>query len=65
MKCDPYNVTRWYADEAAVALRDEFEKMEKKKIPHDIALQQLYSIHGELDQAVIDNAINNGADLEF
>jgi DNA polymerase I-like protein with 3'-5' exonuclease and polymerase domains len=65
MKCDPYNVSRWYADEAAVALRDEFEKLEKKKVPHDIAMEQLYNIHSELSKAVIDNAINNGADLEF
>ena len=28
MRCDPYNVSRWYADEAAVALRDEFEKQQ-------------------------------------
>ena len=65
MKCDPYNVSRWYADEAAVALRDEFEKLEKKKIPHDVALKQIYTDHPELNQAVIDNAIVNGADLEF
>ena len=65
MKCDPYNVSRWYADEAAVALRDEFEKLEKAKVPADIALQQIYSLHSELDKTVIDNAINNGADLEF
>lgn len=65
MRCDPYNVSRWYADEAAVALRDEFEKLEKKKVPHDVALQQLYNIHVELDKAVIDDAIVNGADLEF
>jgi hypothetical protein len=44
MKCDPYNVSRWYADEAAVALRDEFEKLEKKKVPHDLAMEQLYNI---------------------
>ena len=65
MKCDPYNVSRWYADEAAVALRDEFEKLEKKKVPHDIALQQLYNIHSELSPEVINNAIINGTDLEF
>ena len=72
MKCDPYNVSRWYADEAAVALRDELEKMEKgnpekgiSPIPHNIAIEQLYNIHSELNRDVIDNAINNGADLEF
>ena len=65
MKCDPYNVSRWYADEAAVALRDEFEKLEKNKVPHDIAMEKLYNMHSELSKAVIDNAINNGADLEF
>lgn len=65
MRCDPYNVSRWYADEAAVALRDEFEKLEKKKVPHNIAMEQLYNMHSELSKAVIDNAINNGADLEF
>jgi hypothetical protein len=65
MKCDPYNVSRWYADEAAVALRDEFEKLEKQNVPHDIAMEQLYKAHSELSKAVIDNAINNGADLEF
>ena len=72
MKCDPYNVSRWYADEAAVALRDEFEKMEKgnpekdiKPIPAKIALEQLYNIHSELDPIVINRAINDGIDLEF
>ena len=43
----------------------EFDKLEKKKVPHDIAMEKLYNIHSELSKAVIDNAINNGADLEF
>ena len=45
--------------------RDEFEKLEKNKVPHDIAMEKLYNMHSELSKAVIDNAINNGADLEF
>ena len=44
---------------------EEFEKLEKNKVPHDIAMEKLYNMHSELSKAVIDNAINNGADLEF
>lgn len=65
MKCDPYNVSRWYADEAAVALRDEFEKMEKSGMTRDEAMKKLRKAHTEFDEATIDDAIENGSDLEF
>ncbi|MBP5469874.1 MAG: hypothetical protein J6Z11_11600 [Candidatus Riflebacteria bacterium] len=41
MKCDPYNVSRWYADEAAVAVRDELEKLEKKGLNKELALEKV------------------------
>ena len=65
MKCDPYNVSRWYADEAAVAVRDELEKLEKKGLTKELALEKVYNNHVELSHEVINNAINNGTDLEF
>ena len=72
MSCDPYNVSRWYADSAAVAIRDELKKLEKgnpdkgiKPLPRDIALETIYENHTELARAVIENAITNGTDLEF
>lgn len=65
MRCDPYNVSRWYADEAAVALRDEFENMEKSGMTRDEAMKKLREAHTEFDEATIDDAIENGSDLEF
>ena len=65
MKCDPYNVSRWYADEAAVAVRDELEKLEKKGLDKEKALEKVYNNHVELSHEVIHNAIINGTDLEF
>ena len=72
MKCDPYNVSRWYADSAAVAVRAELEKLEKGNpdkgihpMSREMAIQIVYDNHPELTKECIDNAITNGADLEF
>ena len=65
MKCDPYNVSRWYADSAAVAIRDELEKLEKNGVPREIAIDTVYNNHSELSHEVINNAITQGIDLEF
>ena len=72
MKCDPYNVSRWYADEAAVAIRDEVEKLERGNpdkgihpTTKEVALQIVCERHPELAASVIRNAVENGADLEF
>lgn len=72
MKCDPYNVSRWYADEAAVTLRAEFDKLkngdiENSKPPLDYndALNIIYNNHPEFTHSCIDNVIKNGNDLDF
>ena len=65
MKCDPYNVSHWYEDEAAVAIREEFKKLEKNNVPRDIALEQVYANHPEHEKTVLYNVIANEADLTF
>ena len=72
MKCDPYNVYRWYADEAAVAVREEFKKYEegnpKKNIPpmsREDAIKKLIDNHTELPVQTIMDCIEKGCDLEF
>ena len=64
MKCDPYNVSRWYADSAAVAIRSEFEKLEKKE-SRDKAIEDLCKKHPEFTRECMLNSIETGADLEF
>ena len=65
MKCDPYNVTRWYCDEYAVAIQEEYKKLEKSGLSKDEALNSLYSAHSELPQAAIIKTIETGCDLDF
>jgi len=72
MKCDPYNVSHWYEDEAAVAIREEFKKLEKGDPDHgvpalsrDEALAKVYAKHPEHDNAVLYDVIANEADLSF
>jgi len=66
MKCDPYNVTRWYCDEAAVAIKEEYKKLEKKGVPAQIAAEQICKNHVELDEQVILNVLHGNTEtLEF
>ena len=69
MQCDPYCVSRWYADSAAVAIRDEFKKLElgdpKKSIPpmsRFEAFNTVYKNHTEVPQEAIRKAIETGCD---
>ena len=64
MKCDPYNVSRWYADSAAVAVRSEFEKLEKKE-SRDEAIEDLCKKHPEFTKECILKSIETGCDLDF
>lgn len=66
MKCDPYNVSRWYADEAAVAVQSEFKKFEAKGKTREEALELLYETHPELPkQAILDVITGNADELNF
>ena len=72
MQCDPYCVSRWYADSAAVAIRDEFKKLENgdpKKgvapVARDIAIEKVCEHHTEVPKEAIIKAIETGCDLEF
>lgn len=65
MSCDPYNVSRWYCDEAGVSIRDEFKKLEKKGIERDEALKIVISNHPEFPESSIIDTITTGNDLEF
>lgn len=72
MRCDPYNVSRWYSDAAAVSIRAEFEKLEKgdeKKgiapLPREEALEKIYENHIEFPKEAIYKAITEGIDLEY
>ena len=64
MKCDPYNVSRWYADSAAVAVRSEFEKFEKKESREE-AIEDICKKHPEFTKECILKSIETGCDLEF
>ena len=59
-KCDPYCVDRWYADEMAAVLTDEFSKLTKGDPKKGIApkskseaLKIIYDKHEEIPQASI------------
>jgi len=72
MSCDPYNVSRWYCDEAAVSIQEEFKKLEagdaKKGIlplSREEALQKVCHNHIELPPESIRQTIEQGIDLEF
>ncbi len=65
MSCDPYNVSRWYCDEAGVSIRDEYKKLEKKGIEREEALATVVANHPEFPKEAIINTITTGSDLEF
>lgn len=69
MKCDPYNVYRWYGSEATVSLRAEFDKLvngDKKKgtepISREEALEKIYENHIEFPKEAIYKAITGETD---
>ena len=64
MQCDPYNVSRWYASDIAVAIRAEFEKMEHKE-GKEAALISLYNKYPEFPQECLRNVVEKGCDLDF
>ena len=65
MSCDPYNVSRWYCDEAGVSIRDEYKKFEKNGIEREEALAMVVANHPEFPEEAIINTITTGSDLEF
>lgn len=72
MKCDPYNVTRWYCDEAAVSIQNEFKALETgdssngiAPLPREEALRAVFKKHPELPEYAIVNTIEKGIDLDF
>lgn len=62
--CDPYIVTRWYADEYAAAILDEFKKLEKTQSREE-AIQQIYKNHSEIPQEALLKTLETGCDLDF
>lgn len=65
MACDPYNVSRWYCDEAGVSIRDEYKKLEDKGFTRDEAIDKVINNHPEFPKESIIDAITTGNDLEF
>lgn len=77
MKCDPYNVERWYCDTAAAEILHEFEQLQKDKIdkatgeikthglPKDIAIDRICEMHPELTAGCIKHTLETGEDLDF
>lgn len=72
MKCDPYNVTRWYADEYAALIQEEFKKLEAgnkdkgiQPMSRDAALATVIKNHEEVPEAAIIKTIETGCDLDF
>lgn len=65
MKCDPYNVSRWYADTAAATILKEFDKAKSKGLDRDAALKKVIANHTEVPEDAIINTIETGCDLNF
>ena len=63
--CDPYNVTRWYADTAAATLMDEFKKLENKGLSRKEAFSKVIENHPEFPKEAISKTLETGADLDF
>ena len=63
--CDPYVVSRWYCDTAAVAIQSEFKKLTDKGLDREEAFVKLYANHPELPEEAIYRTITEGIDLEF
>ena len=70
--CDPYNVSRWYADTAAASILEEFKKLEAGNpdkniapLPRDEALQKVIKNHIEVPEAAIIKTVETGCDLDF
>jgi DNA polymerase I-like protein with 3'-5' exonuclease and polymerase domains len=65
MKCDPYNVSRWYADNAAAAILKEYNKAMEKGMSAEEALKKVIMAHIEIPKTAIINTIETGCDLNF
>ena len=63
--CDPYNVTRWYAEVASATIQEEFKKLEKDGMSRDEALAKVIVNHEEIPEYAIVKAIETGCDLDF
>ena len=70
--CDPYNVSRWYADICAAYILDEFKKLEtgneeKGILPlsKEEAIERVVNNHIEFPREAIIKTIETGCDLEF
>ena len=70
--CDPYNVSRWYADVCAAYILDEFKKLEagnedKGILPlsKEEAINIVINNHSEFPREAIIKTIETGCDLEF
>lgn len=51
--CDPYNVTRWYAEEMAASITDTFKKLMDSGLSKEAALDKIYADHCEIPQSAI------------
>lgn len=71
-KCDPYNVNRWYCDEAGAAIQEEFKDLTTgdakkgiKPLSREDALETLYNKYVEFPKEAIYNTCSQGMDLLF
>lgn len=72
MVCDPYNVSRWYADTEAASVLDYFSKKEhgdeKKGIApmsRDEALKATLEHFSEIPSTTVTKTVETGCDLDF
>lgn len=70
--CDPYNVSRWYADVCAAYILDEFNKLESgnaekgiQPLTKEEAIKIITNNHPEFPEDAIIRTIETGCDLEF
>lgn len=66
MVCDPYNVSRWYADVEAASVLEYFSKKEHSDgMSRDDAMRKTIEYYSEIPEAAIRKTIETGCDLEF
>lgn len=60
--CDPYNVSRWYSNEAAATVLEECKKLEGKGKTHEEAVDIVCTNHSELPREAILEVLSGRTD---
>lgn len=63
MSCDPYNVQRWYGDELANHILDDFKKLESKGKSFEEAKDIILEENCELPKQAVMDVLTNKKDV--